>query len=348
MTSREFYTQVVLIFLLISISTGLSLFDKKSYFQKFSRQTIEQEGLTAHITPVQLEGGGEKENENNASYPSDKDEPFIESERSPEVRPFRNWNIPDPSFSAFSGLIWRPSDGRIFYQKNIAQAFPIASLTKLMTALVVIGHLDLEDVVTVSSNAVATEGEAGNLVVGERITVKNLLYAILVESSNDAAVALEEYFNVRYPETPLVEAMNRKAAELGLSSTIFKNPSGLDAGGIVSNSATASDLALLGMYILNNNPVIMDTIAITSIDVQSVDGRYNHHLVNSNKLLGVLPEVIGGKTGYTEKAGESLITFFLSSSSGSETLISIVLRSQDRTGDTKILLNWVKEAYRWE
>src|SRR3989344_3987026 len=117
---------------------------------------------------------------------------FLASQLVPTY-PIRNWNSPDPEITAKIAFVFETTRQRILWQKNgLRESQPIASLTKLMTALIVMENAKLDDVFTVSKNAVQTTGEMGGLVVGEELTVKNLLYALLVESSNDAAVALAE------------------------------------------------------------------------------------------------------------------------------------------------------------
>lgn len=345
MSSREFLTQVILIGLLIFVSTGLSLFDRGSRFNKLNDETL---GDNAAASIVQAPGGGIIEEVPTQEPEDEQDEPLLQKDSSPDFLPVRDWNVPNPEITAKSAILYRTRDDKIFYQKNIYEALPIASLTKLLTALVIVEHVSLDDITTVSKRAVLTVGGAGNLIVGEEITIKNLLYALLVESSNDAAVALEDYFNAQIPIQTLVDTMNKKTLEIGLARAVFKNSSGLDQEGEISNAASAIDLAVLAGYILETNPTIIEMIGIRAIDVQSVDGWYNHHLVNSNKLLGILPEVIGGKTGYTEKAGESLLVLFTSPSGDpNEILVSIVLGSENREEDAKILLSWIKQAYLW-
>lgn len=344
MSSGEFVKHIFLIGILIFAATGLSLLDKESSFNKLNSDKALEDGFGASV--VQTQGGGVVEEA--IIQPKDVTTPFIEKESAPDFLPVRNWDVSDLDIGALAAIIYNPKSNKILYQKNIYESLPIASLTKLMTAVVVIETINLEDVVMVSKQAVMTEGEAGNLAVGEELTVKNLLYALLVESSNDAATALEEYFNTNLSSNTLVDAMNERALRMGLSETIFNNPSGLDENGIPSNFSSGIDIAVLVKYILEAKSIIPEIVSTHIIDIHSVDGRHSHHLVNSNKLLGVLPEIVGGKTGYTQKAGESLIVIFKPPSGNeNDLLIGIVLNSKDRLGDTRTLLDWTKKAYMW-
>jgi len=280
------------------------------------------------------------------------DDGFLSLQQLP-LLPIRNWNIDDPDITAKTALIYDTGRQEFLFQKNgIYDAHPIASLTKLMTALVVTENAALADAFKISSSAVATEGEMGGLIVGETMTVKNLLYAMLVESSNDAAVALAE--NIPQPTTTVsgqdtsanqtqkfIDLMNQKARSLHLKNTFFDDPSGLSP----QNYSCAWDVARL-LETAIQNQLLCAIMQTKSIDVRSVDGRFNHHLVNTNKLLGVIPEIIGGKTGYTEEAGNCMVLAVRPPDNDGEIII-VVMDSKNRLNETKNLFEWTKKAYLW-
>lgn len=276
-------------------------------------------------------------------------------ETNPNFLPIRNWNISQSDIGAKAALIFEPEKNKILYQKNIEQILPIASLTKLMTGLVVLEEMDLDQIVTVSKEAVGAYGDMGGLVINEKISVKNLLHALLIESSNDAAVALAEAFTsdtVLDPEgQSLVPLMNKKAEELELANTHFVEPTGYNP----ANLSTALDLAKLVKYSLNQ-PVIWQILKTVSIDLSSADGTINHHFTNTNQLLNSWPIIIGGKTGYTNEAQGCMILVIEQDLNkiknyigqpSSEYLIIIILGTQERFSETEKLINWVKEAYIW-
>ena len=223
----------------------------------------------------------------------------------------------------------------VLYEKNIEKKLPVASLTKLMTALVVLDEINLDSRVIVSKNAVASEGDKGNLKAGEEITVRSLLYLLLVNSSNDAAVALAEH--ISDSEEKFVELMNAKTEELELKNTHFANATGLDKK---DNYSTAYDLAKLINYALEK-PLLWEIMRVQSLNVFSVDGKEAHHLKNTNKLLGKLPgiNIIGGKTGFTNQAGECLI-LAVSRPENNKRIICVILGSEDRFGEMEKLVNW--------
>jgi len=279
-------------------------------------------------------------------------------ETNPNFLPIRNWDISQPEIEAKAALIFAPEKNNILYQKNIEQVLPIASLTKLMTGLIVLENTNLDQIVTVTKEAIEAYGDMGGLVVNEKISVKNLLYALLMESSNDAAVALADAFKDCPLDTvleskgqSLVSLMNKKAEELGLTSTHFIEPTGYNP----ANLSTALDLAKLVKYSLNQ-PVIWQILKTFSIDLPSADGTINHHFTNTNQLLNSRPIIIGGKTGYTDEAQGCMILVIEQDldkvrnyigQPSSEYLIIIVLGTQERFSETEKLINWVKGAYIW-
>jgi len=253
----------------------------------------------------------------------------------PNFLPIRNWSINQPEIEAKATLIFGVEKNKILYQKNIEQVLPIASLTKLMTGLIVLEKMDLDQVITISQEAVKAYGDNGGLVIDEKISVKNLLYVLLMESSNDAAVALAEVFK----EVPLVDLMNKKAEELGLENTHFTDPTGYNP----TNLSTALDLAELVKYSLEQ-PLIWQILKTPNIDLSSADGLINHHLINTNQLLGHWSGIIGGKTGYTDEAQGCMILVI---EQIYENLVIIVLGAEERFLATEKLINWAKKAYIW-
>lgn len=272
---------------------------------------------------------------------------YLEGFKNPNFFPIRNWGVDIEDVNAASAIAVESTTHKVLYNKSIFDSRPIASLTKLMTALIVIDEMDLQSVVRISGNAISTPGDRGVLVIDEKITVENLLYILLITSSNDAAIALEEYYNSFRVEgdKTFVAAMNAKAQALGLLDTFFVEPSGLN----INNRSTVYDLAKLADYVFQR-PILRQIMSVKVIDVRSQDGVVNHHLVNSNKLLGVLEGVLAGKTGFTEEAGESLVLYVKKSDSddADDYLIYVILDSDDRIKAARQLIGWIDEAYIWE
>ncbi len=188
----------------------------------------------------------------------------------------------------------------ILIGKNENQKKKMASTTKIMTALVVIEHCNLSDTVEISKKAASTGGSRLGLKTGDKITVYDLLYGLMMRSGNDAAVALAEY--VAGSITDFADLMNEKTTALGLSNTHFVTPHGLDED---EHYTTAYELAILSNYAMNNE--IFAKIVGTKNYTITING-YPKSLINTNELLGVLNGVYGIKTGFTNGANRCLVT----------------------------------------
>ncbi|MDP4008667.1 MAG: D-alanyl-D-alanine carboxypeptidase family protein [Candidatus Peregrinibacteria bacterium] len=252
--------------------------------------------------------------------------------------PIKSEDIPI-RLTAVSALVLDVNSNKILYEKNIEQKLPIASLTKIMTAIVAIESVDnLDDVATVSRNAALITGSRAWLQQGEKITYKNLLYSMLINSGNDAAVAIAE--NISGSEELFVQKMNAKAENLGMQNTHFANPHGLDDP---DNYSTAKDLGILAGYAIKKS-FIRSIIDIKEMEFQSVSG-ITHKLINTNKLLGVDPEIKGLKTGSTLSAGECLISLAINPY-GNE-IVTVILNSSARFNETQYLKDKIWETYVW-
>lgn len=229
--------------------------------------------------------------------------------------------------------------GKILFEKNPHSRMPMASITKLMTALITIEENQLDEIITVSANAAATAGSNMNLRTGEKITVENLLKGLMINSANDAAVALAEH-NASSAEKFTVK-MNKRAEELALSNTHFSNPTGLDDPG---NYSSPYDLAKLGNYIYNNK-LIQEAANTKTTEVSSTDKQIRHPLESTNELIGNYPGIKGLKTGKTDAAGLCLIA--VAENESKNEIISVVLNSPERFKETKVLTDWVFRSYKW-
>ena len=196
--------------------------------------------------------------------------------------------------SATACVLMDADTGAVLYQKNEGQRMLIASTTKLMTTLVVLERGGLGDVVTVTQQHIA-EGSSMYLKPGDRVTVEELLYGLLLCSGNDAALALADHCGGL---ERFVAEMNRKAAELGMTGTSFANPNGLDQEGHYS---TARDMARLAACAVKNETLVR----LCSTRSVTMGGRT---MTNHNRLLRSIDGCIGLKTGYTRAAGRTLVS----------------------------------------
>ncbi|NTU69647.1 D-alanyl-D-alanine carboxypeptidase [bacterium] len=243
-----------------------------------------------------------------------------------------------PNVSSRSYLVLDKNTNNILAEKDSDISIPMASLTKIMSAVIVLENTDLENTLVVSKNAVSAYGEGIDLRAGETLTVRDVLYAALLSSSNDACVALAE--GVSESEDKFVELMNKKAQDLGLSKTHFTNSAGLDDPKHLSN---VKDLARLTRYALLNE-TFAEIVSTKEKLITSAEG-INHYLRNTNKLLGTIEGVFGVKTGLTGEAGECLVTLVEREESS---IIVVTLGSEDRFSDTKNLINWVYQNFTFK
>ncbi len=206
--------------------------------------------------------------------------------------------IAEPSVSATSAVLIDGQTGKVLWSKNPHLRRPIASTTKIMTGLMTIENLSPEEVVTADTNTEKTAESEIYLKKNEKMSVSDLLYALMLQSANDAAVALANHISGSVPKFAI--AMNKKAEILGLVNTNFKNPHGLyDA-----NTSSAYDMALLGKAAMDNK--IFAGIVKTKSAV--INGKTKRKVINRNKLLWQYPLAVGIKTGYTKAAGYCLVS----------------------------------------
>lgn len=260
-----------------------------------------------------------------------------------ELAPARDRQVSDLKLAAKGALVLFLDDETetALFEKNPEEKMAIASLTKLMTAKVVLDYYDLDKEIIVSKEAVDQEEELGRLAVGQKLRTKALLYPLLMESSNDAAFALANDYSGLNSQN-FLELMNLEAESLGLKDTFFYTVHGLDPDDESSpeiNYSTANDLVELVKSLLPDY-LIWNILATPEISV------YGQELINTNKLLGEYNNIVGGKTGYTEKAGECFI-LVLEAPKGRGHLINVILNSPNRWEEMRKLIDWEKQAFIW-
>lgn len=204
------------------------------------------------------------------------------------------------SINSRSCIVYDRNSHMILYGKNETKQVKMASTTKIMTSLIIIENCNLSETIEVSQKAAGTGGSRLGLKTGDKITIKDLLYGLMLCSGNDAAVALAEYAGGDI--SGFAELMNNKAKELGLANTHYESPHGLDSDG---HYTTAYELALLSDYALKNET--FSKIVGTKNYTVTING-YPKNLSNTNELLGYLDGVYGVKTGFTNGANRCLVT----------------------------------------
>lgn len=233
--------------------------------------------------------------------------------------------------NASAAVLIDAGTGETIYEKNSHIQMAPASTTKIMTAIIAIEQGELDREVKISAHAAAIPGSSMRLRRGEKYSLHQLLYGLLLSSGNDAATAIAEY--IAGSELKFAGLMNQKAKDLGMADTQFKNASGLPAEGHYS---TACDLAILARYALKN-PVFAAIVQTKFTSVPVSRSKAKKSLINHNKLLWQYPYTTGIKTGYTRKAGRCLVA---SATQKETSLISVVLKSGTMYNDSINLFNF--------
>ncbi len=245
-----------------------------------------------------------------------------------------------PEVEADAALIMDGETGILLYAKNIHERVPMASLTKIMTAIVIMENHDLDEIVQVQNTYPGQElGVRIWLQKWEKITVGDLLIGLLVRSGGDAAMALAEHHSGDVDG--FVEAMNAKLKELNLENTNFTNPIGLDHE---DHYSSAFDLAIMTKHALKNKD-FRRIVNLKKATVKSTDGRLSHTFDNTNYLLNSYLDIRGVKTGTTKAAGPSLVNLAVNAR-GNE-VISVVLNSPARFSENKSLIDWSFRSHKW-
>lgn len=243
-----------------------------------------------------------------------------------------------------SAILMDYDTGTILYTKNEMEQLPPASMTKIMSMLLIMeaidnGSISFENEVTISENAASMGGSQVFLQAGEVYKVKELLKGIAIASGNDAVVAMAEYIAGSVEE--FVNKMNEKASALGLTKTVFKNPHGLDTEGHLSS---AKDMALMAKELLNH-PKILEFTSIYEDYLKKPDGT-STWLVNTNKLVRFYDGVDGLKTGFTSSAGYCLTA---TAKKNNLRLIAVVMGAETgdlRSSDISSMLNYGFNTYK--
>jgi serine-type D-Ala-D-Ala carboxypeptidase (penicillin-binding protein 5/6) len=268
--------------------------------------------------------------------------------------PQRKENYSDIKILSSSSVVIDVDSGTILHYEEGRHQMPIASLTKMMTAVIVMERIkNLDEEIIIDEESTLTDGtKVGcprtgycvdeRLHKGERVSAKDLLTAMLLNSANDAAVAFGNH--IAGSQSEFARLMNEKAQDLNLSDTHFCNPSGLDEDGCYSS---AYDLARIAAYSMRYD-LIWETVRLPEKEILSCDGQYTHRLKNTDLLLGQITNCLGGKTGFTYNAGKSLMLAAADPQLGKHKIIAVILNDDNRWDDMAKLINWTFENYEWK
>ena len=264
---------------------------------------------------------------------------------------------PEPEISALSYLgAYLGEDGKtiILADKNSEDLLPMASLTKLMTAVVAYKNYNLEDEITMGPKVNDWADSSKRFIPGTSFKISELLCALLIESNNDAAMALAG----RMGMDNFLSAMNKEAQDLGIITTYYDNPVGIDPSSKkeIINYSTAEELLILAREIINNYPEILEITSLPRYDIKTSSGGYNHTAISTDKFLsdenekllcqGEPLKILGGKTGSTDLSKKNLLLVTEPPNKVGH-LITIVLSADDNFEETRKLTDWICESYDW-
>jgi len=239
--------------------------------------------------------------------------------------------VREPDLSATSAVLYDLVSNKVLYSKNPDLKLPMASLTKIMTAIIAIENKKPDDRYLVTTDDLVGEDSMG-LSAGEVLSLEDLLYGLILHSGNDAAETLAS--NYSYGRKGFIQAMNEKAKSLGLSDTNFTNPTGLEGDG--KQYTTANDLLVITNYALKK-PLFQEVVSQFDYHIPYSSEHKEYYLENETNLLTSYPGVLGVKTGYTPEAGLCLVTYL--NYSGHK-IIGILLDSDNRRQEMKDLLDY--------
>lgn len=266
-------------------------------------------------------------------------------------------NIAPLSTSALSYLgayLGENEKTTILAEKNSDDLLPMASLTKLMTAIIAYKNYNLDEKITMDAKVNDWRDSSKKFIPGTSFKIGEIIRALLIESNNDSAMTLANKIGVEN----FITKMNDDARRLGMITTHYDNPVGLDPSSKkeIINYSTAKELLTLMEEIIKNYPQIMETTSLAQYDIKTASGGYNHTAISTNKFLsdeneklfcnGEQVKILGGKTGSTDLAKKNLI-LAIESPNKHGYLITVVLSASDSFSETKNLIAWLCENYNW-
>lgn len=258
---------------------------------------------------------------------------------SPSAKPASSRQVPTISFSspfpenlttASAFVVYSPTTKTFLLKKNEHLRLMPASTTKMMTALIAVNDYDQNEIITIN-RAVNAISKSTKFELGQQFTLESLIKAALINSGNDAALAIADHHSLGYQG--FINRMNQQAQSWGLKNTHFANVSGVEQE---DHYASAADLAIIADHLISN-PFLASIVTQNNATIHTIDGKKTIVLKNTNELLSQIEGIKGIKTGWTENAGECLVTYV----DRDFDIITVMLNSQDRFGETQKIIEWV-------
>ena len=288
--------------------------------------------LSSDALDSQTSGGS---NDSSNISTSDREAATVETSTSTGKYYFLNENNMAPRVSALSFAVSDLDTGETIISKNPDMVLPPASVTKLLTSAVAKENIGLHQELVVNASALSPINTEGELSAGQKLLLTDILYPLLMESSNDAAEVIAQ--NFKEGRSSFVDLINKKAKSIGMLNSTFVEPSGVSH----DNTTTANDLLKLGAYIYRNHQEILD---VTRVKQYAISG---HIWLNGNHMMQI-KTFLGGKNGYTEAAGETTLTFLnVQIGNVKRNILLTVLKSPDRKADADIIVRFIENNMRY-
>ncbi len=347
------------------LSLGAGIFLLRDYHRLQAGQALLVRGVRDHkVRSTQPTSGKKKNNNFDKNNLLLRQTIAVEKDLVPKpfLLPIKKEGVGQTYVRAKSAVAVDVDSEKILYDQNANRRLPIASLTKLMTALVVLDNLkDLsKEVVTIDQEVcsaptskigcpTSTHCFSDVLHPGEKVKAQDLLEAMLVNSANDAAIALAKH--IAGSQEKFAGLMNKKAQEIGLRNTHFCNPSGLDDEESSQKCySSASDVAKIVVYALKNKRYqdLQRIFKIKEKWFNSLDNQKKHRFATTNILLDSMPNCLGAKTGFTYEAGKTLMMIASHPQNKEIKVVAVILNDPYRFEDAQKLFNWVFQSYKWQ
>lgn len=337
----------IAVFVFFGLLVGVNIFVQKFYAQSL---------LGAKDVDIDVMNSQEKEHRLQAII-SQQNDTFI----TPVYQPVRNTDAEDLYLeNAHSAIVLDVDSGTILWEKNSTEKRSIASMTKLVTAMLVIDRIrDLDEVVIIPSGVIPIEGtsvgcptsvicNSEQFYVGEKVRVRDLLKSALIFSANDAATILG--LHVAGSEEAFAVLMNARMKEIGAGNTHFCRPSGLEFDADVEACySSAYDIARVMAHLKQHEKydVLWEMMQTKETTFHDVDGTVEHELKNTNRLIGEMPYLVGAKTGFTPRAGYCL-GLTATDPTQKHAIVSVVLDDHQRFNDIKMMNDWAFHNFTWQ
>lgn len=318
------FRQPIFIILLLGLVVFISFRNTQTF-------TLNNSNKTEYPAETSLAMDSNSASLENKVYPIITYLDFYNSGAKPSSLPTPTPSPLEPNLKAQAAVLVDLSTNKFIYEKNINDKMLIASLTKLMTALVAYENVEnLNQTFVIQQEDLDIESHHPNLAVGDRFNFQEMLYMVLITSDNSVTHALARSLEVNQIMN-FTDLMNQRAQQLGMTNTYFEDETGLNG-----NYSTISDLIILTKEILNKYPQIFSYSVYPSLTIKNIDGKV-FNLTNTNSIIKNIPSIIGSKTGYTEESLGNLLVVF---EDKDKPILAIVLKSPDRTSDMLNLVSY--------